>query len=87
MKSEAQSTVEVARQLPKHIRAAAQVRWCIVEGEVIDKTVAAAKPKRPKSFEVIHAVLKAREAFLVGLVAGEDLEACRQRAFVAAGVK
>lgn len=83
MTSTAQANAEAARKLPKRTRDAAAAVWRIVHGDMMGRIEALPMSRRPKVFEVHHAVEVARAAFLAALVAGHGLDVCRTAALKA----
>jgi hypothetical protein len=79
-----QQIVEKARTLPVKVRRAAEGRWRIVHGEILDRADAVPAKQKLKNFEVHHVIEAARAAFLAELLAGNNLDQCRTAALAVA---
>jgi hypothetical protein len=79
-----QEIVEKARTLPAKVRRAAEGRWRIVYGEILDRADAVPAKQKLKNFEVHHVIEKARVAYLAELLAGNSLDQCRTAALAVA---
>jgi len=75
-----QEIVEAARNMPAKLKRGASVRWSVVHTFLIMQVEALPISKRPKVFEVHHAIEKARAAFLRELVNGNGINAAHDAA-------
>jgi hypothetical protein len=80
MKSQNQVNVERARKLSAKKKAAAQAAWGETQEALIAPIEALPASRKPKSFEVNHAVAVARGAFLAALLNGKSLGDCKAAA-------